>query len=168
MNHIQIIKEAGSYLTSLGAWLLKQGFSKEKLAKKVIVGLAAHHSAICINCSDNPNIRVLLNVRNYSPFAQKIDNLTTTFYQGGVSVKLRLDRKQTISAFNEENVYLEENITADQSRQLALADSQTNSPRLDYHADFVCKLHEFEKSGSINSLPLEKRNAHMHKVKAVS
>lgn len=156
------MKEFVGYFSSLVGWTLKQGFTKEKMAQKIAVDLSAHNSAVCINCADNPDIRVWMRVSNYTPFNQKIDKITATFYQGGVSLKMREDRKHTIPPFSEEKIFLQENISSDQAKQIALADDKSNRPRFDYHFEITNRLYDIQKSGSLESPPIEKLNAHIH------
>lgn len=93
---LDALKGFGHLFVSLSIWLGKRFFTKEKLSEKVVLGACAHNRALSINCWDNPSITVWMNIRNYTPFDQKLDNLTAIYYQSGVKVKLRPDQKQTV------------------------------------------------------------------------
>ena len=160
---IEWIKDFGGNVVGLGFWLLKQIFGKEKLSQKIIVDLCSGNRAVTVNCGDGSNIRVWMNIRNYTPFDQKLDNLTVTYHQAGISVKLRPDKKHIIKAFSEEKIYLNDNITSEQAIKIALENDGSNDPRLEYHADFSNRLYELPKFGSLECLAVEKLNDHLYK-----
>lgn len=168
MDSIDRIRGFGGWITSFFYWLFKWMWTKEKISRKVIVSLCAQKNAISIDCSVNPSISVYVQVRNYTPFEQKLDNLIVEFVQSGVSIKLRYDRKHKVPPFSENQVYLNDNLTIDHAQKIALANDSYGQARVSYHADFSNRLYEFSLSGSLESPPIEKINIHFHQEKKVS
>jgi len=89
-------------------------------------------------------------------------NLTVKYYHGGSTVKFRNDRRETIPAFAEKEIYLEEKLLPEEARKIALCEDSSSDPYLSYNADFSNRLYKISKSDTLNHLYAHKINAHIY------
>lgn len=152
-------------------WILKRIYKEENIKERIKVDLTSNKSANRVQLLDNGNINFILRITNLTPFELIVDDITLEFSWEHITKKICKNNFEKIKKNSEENVFLYESLSSEESLKIATAEEKkTSEPRLRYTIDFSNRLYRFQKYGDLNSFGLEILNLHtaLEKLRKIS
>ena len=141
---ISSVVEIWKLLKWLPALILRNVFTKERLADLVIIDVQARHEAVRANLGDIASYSICFQVINMSPFDVELDRAEMDFLCAGTSVSKQYIKKTIFKSGQVGSIYITGEIETPKAKQIA-RHYKDNRSSVSLHCEFNCSLHNFTK-----------------------
>jgi hypothetical protein len=148
----------------LPSFLLRQYFTKERLAQLIYVDLRPRNDSAVIDLGDTASFSLYLLAINLSPFSVELDRASFRFWLGGKTINTYILNKKTIASGEIVNLYIDGAIPDGPANHMAK--NPDNPIALDGNIEFNCSICSFAKIiGNLSGINAKIHNAHTRRDK---
>jgi len=152
------------FLRWLPSFILRRIFSSKWLEKNIYIDIRPRHSSVELYLSNNPIVRVYLEVRNNTHFNIEIDRLIAKFIYGIEMATLNHFKRERLKPGEERSIYITGNIDYNQYKSLPFQHEHNSSNvKLEILTECNSRLHNFRIEKTLEGIKPEIVNEYLLK-----